>query len=584
MSYYVLVESKVKAGGPETSFFDGLDTATSLPPSLERWARSALDTFAAENPLTCVEALSGGLREVRRLRAGGKAPHLAGVEQRFVRALVQALAVELEVLVEPPGGPAGQANPFRAATTIRAAGPGEEVTVSLTLHVRSGAKVEVRGVRLVGAQSKVLAPGRIQFTASGQTPTAAHWRRDSAREVKYAYNEEDGFGTPLPKPPVSVGVDLRFEGLDFAVEGVPKTSFIDSIGLQHREDLIYAPPVAVSFAAQSGLLPAGTRTHMTEVLLTNTTGSSAEGVLKLELPAGWKSLPAEAPFRLSREGEQDRVIFAVTAPAEVPAGESVLRAVADVKGMQWWRGFDLISYTGLGSVHLDPQAKYSLRVSDVQAAPSLKVGYIMGSGDEVPVALRQLGASVEMLNAASLAEAELSRFNVVMLGIRAYAARPELAAHNARLLDYVNGGGVLIVQYNTPEFDHNFGPYPYSMTARPEEVSEEDAAVTVLDAGNPVFHWPNEIRPEDWSGWFEQRGSKFFTTWDERYKPLIETHDTGQAPQKGVWLQARHGKGLWVYCSLAWYRQLPFGVPGALRIFANLVSQGAPDAPWRAGK
>ncbi|MBI5283162.1 MAG: PIG-L family deacetylase [Candidatus Solibacter usitatus] len=584
VNYYRLLESRVKAAGPETSFFDGLESAIALPPSLDRWARSALDTFAAESPLTCVEALSGGLREVRRLRAGGKNPQLAAVEEKFVRALAHALAVELEVLVEPPAAQAGQGSPFRAQPTIRAAGPGDEVTVSLTLHVRSGAKVDVRAVQLLGAPSKVLAPGRIQFTASGQAPTAANWRRESPREPKYVYDQEDGFGAPLPKPPVTARVDLRFEGLDFSVEGVPQTSFIDALGLQHHEDLIFAPSVAVSFASPSGLLRPGARTHMTEVVLSNAAGGVAEGVLKLELPSGWKSLPAEAPFRLTREGEQDRVSFAVTAPADAPPGEYALRAVAESKGTQSWRAFDRIGYPGLGAVYLDPQAACVLRVADVQAAPGLTVGYVMGTGDEVPAALRQIGVAVEMVNPASLGETDLSRFHAVMLGIRAYAARPELAANNTRLLDYVNAGGVLIVQYNTQEFDHNFGPYPYSMTARAEEVSEEDAPVAVLDAANPVFHWPNEIRPEDWSGWFEQRGSKFFTTWDERYTPLIETHDTGQPPQKGVWLQARHGKGLWVYCALAWYRQLPFGVSGALRIFANMVSQGAPDAPWRAAK
>jgi hypothetical protein len=214
-------------------------------------------------------------------------------------------------------------------------------------------------------------------------------------------------------------------------------------------------------------------------------------------------------------------------------------------------------------------------------APGLRVGYLMGAGDLVPEGVRQLGAEIEMIDSALLASGDLSKFDTILLGIRAYATRPDLLTYNARLLEYVENGGVLIVQYNTPEFDNNYGPYPYVMGRRPEEVSEENSPVRVLRPDATVFTWPNEITNADFDSWVEQRGSKFLQTWDERYLPLIETQDTNQEPQQGGWVQARYGKGLWVYCAYAWYRQLPFAVPGAVRIFANLVSLGAPDAPWR---
>jgi hypothetical protein len=220
-------------------------------------------------------------------------------------------------------------------------------------------------------------------------------------------------------------------------------------------------------------------------------------------------------------------------------------------------------------------ATHLVRVLDVKTAPGLKAAYIMGSGDAVPETMRQLGVAVDMLGPQEVASAELSRYNIILLGIRAYATRPELKTHNARLLDYVRQGGVLIVQYNTQEYDGNFGPYPYSMTMRAEEISEEDSPVRILDQSNPVFNTPNKITVRDFDGWVEQRGSKFFTTWDPRWTPLLETNDTGQAPQRGGWLEARYGNGLYVYCAYAWYRQLPYAVPGAVRLFANLVSLGA---------
>lgn len=186
-----------------------------------------------------------------------------------------------------------------------------------------------------------------------------------------------------------------------------------------------------------------------------------------------------------------------------------------------------------------------------------------------------------MLDTSSLASADLSRYHTIVMGIRAYAVRRDVLTYNQRLLDYVKQGGVLVVQYNTPEYDNNFGPYPYQMGRRPEEVSEEDSPVKLLAPDAPVFQMPNRITLADFEGWVEQRGSKHLVSWAPEYTPLVEMHDRGQEPQRGIWLEARHGKGLYIYCSLAWYRQLPFAVPGAARIFANLISLGAPGAPWR---
>jgi hypothetical protein len=178
-----------------------------------------------------------------------------------------------------------------------------------------------------------------------------------------------------------------------------------------------------------------------------------------------------------------------------------------------------------------------------------------------------------MLGPAELASKDLSGYDAVVVGVRAYAVRPDLKTSNARLLDYVKAGGVLLVQYQTPEFDHDFGPYPYSMTSNPEEVSEEDSAVTILDPEHRVFRAPNRITAKDFDGWVEERGSKFWKTWDERYVALLECHDRGQDPQKGGLLYARYGKGTYIYCAYAFYRQLPHAVPGAVRLFANLIFQ-----------
>jgi hypothetical protein len=190
----------------------------------------------------------------------------------------------------------------------------------------------------------------------------------------------------------------------------------------------------------------------------------------------------------------------------------------------------------------------------------------------VPDSLNSLAVRVTFLSEQDIASGDLAKYDLILLGIRAYAARPELKAHNRRLLQYVEEGGVVVVQYNTPEYDEDFGPYPYKMTRSPEEVTDEDSPMRILAPGNPVFNWPNKITLRDFEGWNEQRGSKFLESWDPRYEALLETHDPGQDPQEGGMLYARYGKGIYIYCAYAFYRQLPEGVPGAYRLMANLLS------------
>jgi hypothetical protein len=199
----------------------------------------------------------------------------------------------------------------------------------------------------------------------------------------------------------------------------------------------------------------------------------------------------------------------------------------------------------------------------------------MGPGDEIPQALEDIGVHPHLLNAQEISSSDLSKYNAIVLGIRAYASRPELAANNGRLQEYVQNGGTLVVQYQSGEYDHNFGPYPYTLGRSPEKVVDESAPIVLLAPSDPLLTWPNTITTEDFAGWVEERGHSFMESWDPRYTALTETHDPGQDPQRGGLLYAHEGKGTYVYVAFALYRQTPEGVPGAYRILANLVSAGS---------
>jgi hypothetical protein len=197
----------------------------------------------------------------------------------------------------------------------------------------------------------------------------------------------------------------------------------------------------------------------------------------------------------------------------------------------------------------------------------------MGSGDEVPDAIRQMGFDVTMLSDKDLSGGDLSRFGTIVVGIRASEARPDFVTNNQRLFDYVKNGGTLVVQYQRPEYaQRNLAPFPTQMGPR---VVDENAKITILDPAHPAFNFPNKIGDADFAGWVQERNLYNFTNFDAAYKPLLESHDEGEKEDKGGLVVAEMGKGKYVYCSYAFFRQLPAGVPGAYRLFANLLSLGA---------
>jgi hypothetical protein len=259
-------------------------------------------------------------------------------------------------------------------------------------------------------------------------------------------------------------------------------------------------------------------------------------------------------------------------PARLAEQEYKITAVADYGGKQYREGYTVTGYPSVRPYYLYRPSQLQTSGVDLKVASALKVGYVTGSGDDVPAALDPLGIKVTFLSPEDIAKGDLSKFDVILLGVRAYAARDDLRTHNNRLIEYVNNGGVVIVQYNTPEFDHNYGPYPYVMGRNPEEVTDETSKVVILKPQNPVFNWPNKITEKDFTGWVEERGSKWMQSWDPHYEALLETHDEGQAAQQGGLLYTKYGKGVYIYNAYAFYRQLPEGVPGAYRIFANMLS------------
>ncbi|PYX77597.1 MAG: hypothetical protein DMG72_01025 [Acidobacteria bacterium] len=335
------------------------------------------------------------------------------------------------------------------------------------------------------------------------------------------------------------------------------------------EPLIVGPAISVSIAPQAGIVSLSAKSFDLSVVVHSNVKGPAKGTVKLDLPEGWKA--PEQQFSTAKDGEDQTLSFHVI-PARLEDKPYTITAVATCNGQEYKEGYHTVGYPALRPYNLYRPSTYHTTGVNVKVAPGLNVGYIVGAGDDVPQSLVSLGINVRFLTAGDLASGNLSKFDAIILGVRAYAVREDLKTYNGRILDYVRNGGAVIVQYNTQEYDHNYGPYPYKMGPNPEEVTDEHSKVEILAPANPVFTWPNKIIAKDFENWVEERGSKFLASWDAAYEPLLETHDPGQDPQKGGLLYAKYGKGIYIYNAYAFYRQMPEGVPGAYRLFANMVS------------
>jgi hypothetical protein len=293
------------------------------------------------------------------------------------------------------------------------------------------------------------------------------------------------------------------------------------------------------------------------------------GLVRLALDAGWSTEPASRTFEQAQEGQQQPLSFVVK-PDRGPDPPAWLRGMARVGDREIGVGMLVISHPPLPPLTVFPPAVVKLVRADVRVTAH-KVGYVMGAGDEMPDAIRQLGCEVTLLTASDLEQRDLSEFDVIVTGVRAYNTRADLRVNVPRLLEYVHNGGKLIDQYNVT--DGNLvpmGPYPFKVGH--ERVTVEEAPVTFANLSNPLLSTPNEITQKDFDGWVQERGLYFATEWDPRYQTVLESHDPGEKPLAGGMLYAHYGKGVYIFSGYAWFRELPAGVPGAYRLFANMLS------------
>ena len=616
MTPYHRFASAISVPEKESSFFDGIDTSLSGIASLAQGGDAAflkdglnqinaiveksMNDFSAPHPEAIAATLAEGLKKTNdliekvaasNLSADSKADvtHELKVKQsQFENALAESLGISVLATLAPEQEPSGLfARFFRNQPTFQVAIPDQKFWVKIHANSPTNLPVELKSAALEtpaneqwtidpATQSGKTLKGNesadLRFTvhaAANAGFTRPYFTRPNIEQAYYDILVPKDLSLPLSPYPLAARVHFEFNGVPFdlaqVVQSVERVTGPGTV----LEPMLVGPAISVSISPQAGIVPLDAKSFEVAVNIHSNVKGPAKGTVKLDLPQGWSA--PQQDFETAKDGDDQALKFQVT-PAGLTEKSYAITAVATYDGHEFKEGYHTIGYQGLRPYNLYRASTYRTTGTDVKVAPDLNIGYIVGAGDEIPESLVNLGINVHFLSAGDIASGDLSKFDAIILGVRAYAVREDLKNNNARLLDYVKNGGVVIVQYNTQEYDHNYGPYPYKMGQMAEEVTDENSKVEILAPENPVFTWPNKITTKDFENWVEERGSKFLDTWDPQYVPLLETHDPGQAPQKGGLLYAKYGKGVYIYNAYAFYRQMPDGVPGAYRIFANMIS------------
>lgn len=504
--------------------------------------------------------------------------------EEFENAIRELLGID--VVAFRTGQSTAENRGFRGNTadeTPRNVAPGEELKVRV--HVsQPAAEARLEKVWLASGDGKEWKSDVASGEASGTKaefdpifrvhvpedaqPTKPFFTRPSIEQPYYDVANESWRERSFAPWPLAAWAEFSFDGVPIRVGQVVQT--LDRVtgpgGIY--QPLVLTPAIGVRVSPEARLLPADGGALPVEV--TVHTQGAAEGTVELKLPEGWKSDPAQAAFHRTAEGDTEPIHFSVT-HSDVQTGSYSIEAIAHAAGRTYESGWESVGYAGLRPYNQYAEAELKTRKVDVKLAAGLRIGYVMGPGDLVPDALESLGAAPHLLTDDELATGDLSAWNVIVIGIRAYSVRPALEAAQARLDAFARQGGTLIVQYQSANFP---APLPLSMGRMAERVVDEQAPVKLLKPDDTLLSWPNKITPADFDGWVEERGHSFLDSWDSGYTALTETADPGQDPQRGGLLVTHPGKGTYIYVAYALYRQFPDLVPGAYRIFANLLSAG----------
>jgi LmbE family N-acetylglucosaminyl deacetylase len=569
--------SRGESGGPRTERFqlldglpvtndimDGIDTTWNRVPGgaeIGKLADAVIAHFDLQNPSASVPALLELRGQLATVATGDSV--VAEKRAQLDRILQACLGLAVETTIS------------RAEVV-----PGEKMELRQSAVVRSSVPVRWVAVRYLAPKRDIkqgvdLRPNEARSWDSTQTlPVGAplsqpYWLREEGTPGMFRVDDPSLIGRPENPPVFPIEQVFEVGGQTLVIPDEPVQITTNLANEKVRRHLDVIPPVSIHFISEIALLTPGT-SRPVEVEIT-ASRADATGTLQLEAPSDWKVSPAQQSFHLATVGERSRFAFTITAPPQ--SGAAKIIASVEIDGARFHNQREEISYPHIPRQLLQPTASLKAISLDL-AIRGQTVGYLPGAGDSVAENLRQMGYHVTMLDDKNLTPEKLRGLDAVVIGVRAFNVRTNLASQMPALFAYVENGGTVLAQYNRPDGLKTDKLAPYDLHLSGDRVTDETAAVTFLAPDNPVLNTPNKITEADFAGWVQERGIYFPNRWDDHFTTILACHDPGESPLKGSLLVAQYGKGYFVYTGLVFFRELPAGVPGAYRLFANLISLG----------
>ena len=550
---------------PENSnLFSGIETSwarVSQPGNIAEKLRTIIEEYDLTNPAASVPALI----ELRKMLPQCGDEFWSAEKTSQLDGLIAAcLGLHLEASVEKP-----------------AAQPGEMVNLQVEAINRSDVPVKFKTMRLTNGDMTLVETGlppnelitrKLQYQLPNDTPfSQPYWLRQPGTLGTFSVSDPTLIGLPESPPPFSVEATMEIGGEDIPFTLPPRFRKVDRVEGETMRPLVVAPPAFVELPRPVFVFGNGQPRTVDVRVIAST--DKVKGEVSLQAPAGWKIEPASAPVELYGADSEVTCIFKITPPAQ--PGEATLQASLRL-GKDAKR--DAFSRQRIEYPHIEPQtlispARAQLVRANIENKATL-VGYLPGAGDDIPASLREIGSEVKVLADAEVKAANLSHFDAIVIGVRAANVYPQrLAAWLPELMSYAKNGGVVLYQYNTTP-----GPkpeqLPFPLKISRDRVTDENAEVRLLAPTHPVLNFPNKITSSDFQGWVQERGLYFASEWDKAWQPILSSNDPGEKPLDGGLLVARVGKGWFIYTGYSWFRELPAGVLGAYRIFANMISLG----------
>lgn len=551
------------AGEPATrDILDGVDTTWNRVlggAEIGRLTEEAIAQFKPEDPVASVPALLAIRSRVSMLPVDSVVSDKRQQLDRIIQALI---GLEVETLVDQPE-----------------AVPGETLKMRHTAVMRSRLPVRWTAVRYPSIQRAVttvldlradqpVVRDETQVLPATTPPSQPYWLRKAGTAGLFHVDDPSLIGRP--ENPAALPIEYVFEvgGQTLVISGEPMKA-ADPANATTRRRLDVIPPVSLRFVPDVQLFAPGAERPVTVELTAARAGVA--GTVQLEVPTGWRITTASQRFHLDQAGQRALFTFTVTAPAQLAT--ATLEGSVEVNGARFNTQRIEFRYDHIPFQLLQPVARLKAVSLDL-AIRGRNIGYLAGAGDDMAGSLEGMGYIVTQLTGADLIPDKLRPLDAVVIGIRAFNTRKDIAGHLPALFEYIEAGGNVIAQYNLSDGLGANWLAPFRLRISRDRVTDEHAPVTFLAPDHPVLTSPNRITKADFDGWVQERGLYFPDQWDERFTAILASGDPGEVPLRGGLLVARHGKGYFVYTSLAWFRQLPEGVPGAYRLFANLVSLG----------